>query len=457
MSDGLSTESHDECLDINEPYVYDESIQSLQYFEFTPQTFAHCNTVGHPIKIYINAQDVYALPSQSYINIKGQLRRNDNNDAYAAADEVALLNNAMMYLFTEIKYDLDSKKIEKLSSPGQITSMLGYLSQLDDFSTSAGLKYCWNKVTNTHASSAEFAANAAVPGAGYTPARNPEYNAGFAAREGLLFSSNPRGHFSFNIPLSPIFGFAEYKRIIYGQKHTLTLTRGADTHSIYRANAVPDGKIDITSISWHMPQIQLSSEYLAGMRSLIEQEVTIPILFRARSCEQITLTQTQNYTWRLSVTGCVEKPRYIIIAFQTDKSDDQEQNPAVFDNLQLINAYVTLNSERFPTSDIITNFASHDYVKLYDMFDSFKKDYYGIDSLVGGTQVNFPAFKTLFPILVFDVRKQNGKLRTGVTDIQVKLFFGANAPANTNAYGCIISDRFFKMSSDGKNMRVISV
>ena len=78
------------------------------------------------------------------------------------------------------------------------------------------------------------------------------------------------------------------------------------------------------------------------------------------------------------------------------------------------------------------------------MFDSLKKDYYGIYSLVGGTQVNFPAFKTLFPILVFDVRKQNKKLRTGVTDIQVESFFGVNIPANTNAYGCIISDRFFK-------------
>ena len=138
----------------------------------------------------------------------------------------------MMYLFTEVKYDLDSTNIEKLSSPGQITSMLGYLSQPDDFSTSAGLNYCWNKDTNTHASSAEFAANVAAPAAGYTPARNPEYNAGFAARKGLLFSSNPRGHFSFNIPLSHIFGFAEYKKVIYGQKHTLTLTRGADTQAI---------------------------------------------------------------------------------------------------------------------------------------------------------------------------------------------------------------------------------
>ena len=324
MSDGLSTETHDDCLDINEPYIYDESIQSLQYFEFTPQTFANCNTVGHPIKIYINAQDVYPLPSKSYINIKGQLRRNDNDNPYAADDEIALINNAMMYLFTEGKYDLDSTNIEKLSSPGQIISILGYLSQPDDFSTSAGLKYCWNKDTNTHACSAEFAESANVPAAHYTTTKYAEYNADFAARKGLLFSSNPRGHFSFIIPLSHIFGFAEYSKVIYGQKHTLTLTRRSDTRAIYRANGVPDGKIDITSITWHMPQLQLSPKYLAGMRSLIEQKVTIPIAFRARSCEQITLTQTQIYTWRLSVIGGVEKPRYIIIAFQTDKSDDQE-------------------------------------------------------------------------------------------------------------------------------------
>ena len=99
-----------------------------------------------------------------------------------------------------------------------------------------------------------------APSAHYNPARNLEYNAGLAAGKGLLFSSNPRGHFSFNIPLSHIFGFAEYEKVIYGQKHTLTLNRGADTQAIYRANGVPEGKIDITSISWHMPQIQLSPE-----------------------------------------------------------------------------------------------------------------------------------------------------------------------------------------------------
>ena len=201
----------------------------------------------------------------------------------------------------------------------------------------------------------------------------------------------------------------------------------------------------------------MSPEYLAGMRSLIEQKITIPMAFRARTSEQITLTQTQQFTWRLSVTGGIEKPRWIIVGFQTDKTDNQKQNPAVFDNLDLTNAYVTLNSERYPLADVTTSFATNDYAKLYDMFDNFKKDYYGIDSLVGGTQVSFPTFKTLFPILVFDVRKQNERLKSGVTDIQVKFFFGTNVPANTNAYATIISDRYFKLSSDERNMRVVSV
>jgi len=90
------------------------------------------------------------------------------------------------------------------------------------------------------------------------------------------------------------------------------------------------------------------------------------------------------------------------------------------------------------------------------MFDDFKKDYCGIDSLLGGTQVNVAAFKSLFPIIVFDVRIPNETLKTAVMDFQVKFEFSAAVPANTSAYSVIISDRFYK-SSDGKNMNVLSM
>ena len=347
-----SKEVHDEMLDIDEPHHYDESISSMDYYEYTPQTQANDNTNGSPISIIINNQDIYTLPSKSYISIKGQVRRLGNNNAYVATDEITLINNAMMYLFTSIKYELGNTTIETINCPGQTTSMIGYLSYPDDFSKSTGLTCCWSKDTNVTAASNKYAASAAAPAAGYTPGDNPTYNEGFAIRKGHLFSANPLGCFEFHIPLTHIFGFAEYKKVIYGMKHTLTLTRGSDNAAIYRDDTAVDGKVDITNIAWHMPQIQMTPEYLAGMRKLIEQKLTLPLAFRARTTEQTTLTQTQNFTWRLSVTGGVEKPRWIIIGFQTDKIDTQQQNPAVFNNLNLKNAYVTLNSERYPKTDI---------------------------------------------------------------------------------------------------------
>ena len=56
-------------------------------------------------------------------------------------------------------------------------------------------------------------------------------------------------------------------------------------------------------------------------------------------------------------------------------------------------------------------------MNLKNMFNNFKKEYYRIDSLVRGTQVNIADYKNLFPIIVFDARKQSDKLKTGATDI----------------------------------------
>jgi len=132
-----STAVHDEMLDINEPHLYHESISSMNFHEYTPQTQANNNTAGQQISMIINNQDIYTLPSKYYISFKGQIRRADNNDAYVAANEITLINNAIMYHFTGIKCELGNTTIEFINYPGQTTSMLGYLSYLYDFSTSA--------------------------------------------------------------------------------------------------------------------------------------------------------------------------------------------------------------------------------------------------------------------------------------------------------------------------------
>ena len=127
-------------------------------YEYTPQTQANNNTAGQQISMIINNHDIYTLLSKSYISFKGQIRRADNNNAFLTANEITLINNAMMYLFTGIKYEFGSTTIEFINYPGQTTSMLGYLSYPDDFSTSAtsaGLTCCWSKNTCDSANSSK--------------------------------------------------------------------------------------------------------------------------------------------------------------------------------------------------------------------------------------------------------------------------------------------------------------
>ena len=104
----------------------------------------------------------------------------------------------------------------------------------------------WNLVginTQLIVESVEYSWSAAAPAAGYTPTKRTTYNQGFAARRALIMSANPRGSFSFVIPFDHIFGFSKYDKVIYGVKHSLTLTRNSsDDLCIHWAQNVEDEK-----------------------------------------------------------------------------------------------------------------------------------------------------------------------------------------------------------------------
>ena len=140
-----------------------------------------------------------------------------------------------MHLFKRIRYDLST-----LVHLGQATTMLGLLKYPDDFNKSKGLNQLWYKDTTAAAADA-----------------NTDWN---VRRQYIIVNSDPRGTFSFKIPLKHIFGFCEdYNKVVYGLKHNLTVTRNDDNDAIFRAandaagNAVAVGKIILSKISWFMP------------------------------------------------------------------------------------------------------------------------------------------------------------------------------------------------------------
>ena len=226
----------------------------------------------------------------------------------------------------------------------------------------------------------------------------------------------------------------------------------SDNLAIHRAAGVADGKVNLTNITWKVPHVRPETVKLMELRSIIESKQSIPVAFTARTSESTMVSQNRNFSWRLNAKSGVEKPRWIIVGFQTARSTTQEQNPAIFDHVNLTNTYVSINGEKYPMYDINFDFATNDYSILYEMFDRFKQEFYGFNSLVGGTQVNVSAFKNLFPIIVFDVRHQSDKLKSGIADISLNFKFSANVPANTMVYAVTLSDRMYRLNSDGKNL-----
>ena len=86
-----------DILKFTDTQIIDESIKEYEYHEYEPITDTSLNN-GGDIRISIESQDVFTHPSESYLIFKGRLTKADCT-VYVNADEVALMNNAIMHLF----------------------------------------------------------------------------------------------------------------------------------------------------------------------------------------------------------------------------------------------------------------------------------------------------------------------------------------------------------------------
>ena len=97
------------------------------------------------------------------------------------------------------------------------------------------------------------------------------------------------------------------------------------------------------------------------------------------------------------------------------------RNAALFDHCNLTNMQVMLNHSRYPAVDMPTDFAKEQFVVVYKWFCDFANIYYGIDNLLAVSAVNPIAFKSLYPIHVFDVSKRSERLTEGAVDLTIRM------------------------------------
>ena len=169
-------------LKITDPIPSDGSIDKYEHIEYNPVVGA--NLSNGDIRINIETQDIFTHPSESFLLIEGQLIKDDDT-AYADANVISIINNGMMYLFKNMKYQLSGQEIESVLNPGQATTMLGLLKYPDYFSKSQGLNQLWYKNTTVNADLAN--------------------NVGFKIiHDYIIRKPDPKSTFSFRVPLKHI-------------------------------------------------------------------------------------------------------------------------------------------------------------------------------------------------------------------------------------------------------------
>ena len=109
--------------------IQEDGILRYEVHGYSPESGTSINNTGE-IRININTKDTITHPHESYLLIEGRLTKAEGEGEaayYKDTDRVTLANNGLMYLFSNIKYELSDKEIENVNYTGQATTMLGLL------------------------------------------------------------------------------------------------------------------------------------------------------------------------------------------------------------------------------------------------------------------------------------------------------------------------------------------
>lgn len=384
-------------LNITTAPIHDNTISKFEYHSYSP--FLQSYNVSDEIRIPIHQQDLCILPCESFIYIEGSLTKEDGTISQSAK----LCNNAMAFLFEEIHYELNGIVIEQNKNVGITTTIKNYISLNENESKSL-------------------------------------QNASWSGNESISTSS---GVFNFCIPLKMLLGFAEdYKKIITSTKHELVLIRTRnDDNAIISPNEVV--KLKIFKLQWRVPHITLAD---AEKLTLLKQIQTRPIQIYFRNWEMYEypiLPEAPEHIWSIKTSSQLEKPRYIIIALQTNRKNQRVKDISKFDNCDISNIKVHLNSETYPYEDLNVKFARERYAILYDMYTKFQQSYYG---RTPSALLSKQDYKNDAPIIVIDCSHQNEAIKSGTIDVKVELKTNTSVPPLTSMYCVIIHDRIIEYS-----------
>lgn len=399
--------------------VNDTSITGIQYQMYSPYTTSFKNQ--DEIHITIQSQNAYLFPHESSIYIEGTLNHHKKNKkstvlpattestttppTIESVEETLICENMAAFLFDSIRYELNGVEIDKCRNVG-ITSLL-----------KGNISYTPNEIRGLSVST---------------------FGISVVAKAST---------FSAIIPLRMLFGFAEdYKSIILNMKHDLIMLRSRSDANCFLGPDADEFSISIDKLQWRMPHVKLDDSTQLKMMKQIESDDPIEMAFRSWDLHEYpVLPKSTKQVWSVKTSSSLTTPRYVIVAFQTARYNQRVRNVAKFDQCNINDIKLYLNSSVYPQESMNLDFIHGRMAILYEMYTKFRQSYYHDDRTKNNPEpyLSIASFAAS-PIFVFDCSRQNESIKTSSVDIRVEIEASVNIPDNTTAYCLILHDNIVK-------------
>ena len=188
-------------MDVTSTPTFHDRITKIEVHAYNP--YAN-TTFDNNDEIRIQYQDLYTLPCESYLYVKGCVSLMAATTTVAdvkATARVFLDNNCVAFMFDEIRYELDGLEKDRSRNPGISTALKHYASLSVDRSK-------------------------ALMNAGWDHS---------IAHDKDIFNT---ATFNFCVPMNTLLRFCEdYRRIVMNTRHELILIRARlDTNTMYAAS-----------------------------------------------------------------------------------------------------------------------------------------------------------------------------------------------------------------------------
>jgi len=169
-----------------------------------------------------------------------------------------------------------------------------------------------------------------------------------------------------------LLGFCEdYKCVIVNARHELLLIRSRKDYNCLVGNPVMEPEIKLFKVQWRMSHVALKEINKLSILRALESGRYLSINFRSWDLYEYPLLQnTTKYSWTVKTATQLEKLRNVIFALQRMSRD-----VSTFDDCNLRNVKIYLNSEFYPYDDLNLNFGKKKYAVLFDMYARFHKAY----------------------------------------------------------------------------------